>query len=400
MAFRRVGQIVARIDTVEARSKLKPRRTPYWRKLSTGYHLGFRKMTAASTGTWIAQAYDPATQKQTRKSLGPFSTLPAHERFDAAKKEGEAWFQHLGRGGSTEIVTVRKACEHYVDHVRDGKGEDKANDIEARFKRWVYEEKLASFELQKLTRKHVEDWRRNLTQTPVMINRGAKKPSIRERAPSSVNRDMSALRAALNYAYDNGHVTTDMAWRVALRPIKNADGRRDVYLDIQQRRKLLNNAQADVSAFLRGLSLVPLRPGALAHLSVANFDKRLRVLTIGKDKTGRDRKIKLPDKTAQFFAEQAKGKLPAAPLLSRATGQPWDKDAWKWPVKAAAVAAELPEDTTAYTLRHSVITDLVTGGLDLLTVAQLSGTSVVMIERHYGHLRAHHAAQALAGLGL
>ncbi len=51
-------------------------------------------------------------------------------------------------------------------------------------------------------------------------------------------------------------------------------------------------------------------------------------------------------------------------------------------------------------MRHSVITDLVTGGLDLLTVAQLSGTSVAMIEKHYGHLRADHAAAALAGLTL
>lgn len=69
-------------------------------------------------------------------------------------------------------------------------------------------------------------------------------------------------------------------------------------------------------------------------------------------------------------------------------------------MKAAATAAGLDAAVTAYTLRHSVITDLVTGGLDLLTVAQLSGTSVLMIEKHYGHHRAEHAAAALAGLAL
>jgi len=62
------------------------------------------------------------------------------------------------------------------------------------------------------------------------------------------------------------------------------------------------------------------------------------------------------------------------------------------------VAANLPATTTAYTMRHSVITDLVVGGLDLLTVAQLSGTSVAMIERHYGHLQQDRAAAALAML--
>ena len=67
-------------------------------------------------------------------------------------------------------------------------------------------------------------------------------------------------------------------------------------------------------------------------------------------------------------------------------------------IKAAAAAAGLSNAVTAYTLRHSVITDLVTNGLDLLTVAQLSGTSVAMIEKHYGHHREDHAANALAGL--
>ena len=70
------------------------------------------------------------------------------------------------------------------------------------------------------------------------------------------------------------------------------------------------------------------------------------------------------------------------------------------PIKTAAEAAGLTETITAYTIRHSVITDLVTNGLDLLTVAQISGTSVAMIEKHYGHYRADHAAKALSKLAL
>ena len=84
----------------------------------------------------------------------------------------------------------------------------------------------------------------------------------------------------------------------------------------------------------------------------------------------------------------------------QADGRAWNKDAWKHPIKDAARAASLPASVTAYTLRHSTITDLVVGGLDLLTVAQISGTSVRMIERHYGHLRADRAAAALAALAL
>ena len=75
-----------------------------------------------------------------------------------------------------------------------------------------------------------------------------------------------------------------------------------------------------------------------------------------------------------------------------------NKDAWKYPIKEAVKAAGLPAATTAYTLRHSVITDLIRARLPILTVAQLSGTSVAMIEKHYGHLVRDDAEEALATL--
>jgi integrase len=320
--------------------------------------------------------------------------------MDEAKKAAEAWFEHMGRGGNADTVTVRQACERYVAHVRASRGLANANDLHAKLNRWVYADKIAGIELAKLSRKHVDAWRHRLASAIVVVNPHSDQHETRDRAASSVNRDMTPLRAALNFAHDSGDVTSDMAWRVALRPIENADRQRDAYLDRAQRTALLDSAAEDVRQFLRGLALVPLRPGALAALTVASFDKRLGVLTIGKDKSGRDRRIKLPSTTAAYFADQAKDKLPSAPLLSRANGKQWDKDAWKKPVKAAAKVAGLPDTVTAYAMRHSAITDLVTGGLDLLTVAQLSGTSVAMIERHYGHLRADHAAAALATLTL
>ena len=392
--------MVHRIDTVEGRSRLKPRTPPYWQKLTTGCHVGFRKMSASSEGTWLAHAYDPSTSKQTRQSLGGLDQLPAHQRFDTAKKLADAWFEHLGRGGTTKVITVKTACENYVKRLQDSGAVKNAADIEARFKRWVYDDKFGGLALPKITRKTVDDWRNRLAKAPVLTNPHSDKTKTRTRSPSSLNRDMAALRAALNSAHDHGDVTTDMAWRVALRAVENADGRRDTYLDRTQRAALISKAGNDLAAFLRGLSLVPLRPGALASLTAGNLNTQLGVLTVGKDKAGRDRKIKLPPETAKFFVAQTVDKLPAAPLLTRADGKAWDKDSWKKPIKAAAAAANLSETVTAYTLRHSVITDLVTNGLDLLTVAQLSGTSVAMIEKHYGHHRADHAAKALAGLAL
>jgi len=364
--------------------------------------LGYRKLTATSIGTWYARFRDAETGARPKVSLGDFAETPPSRRYDAAKKAAEQWFAHLGRGGTTSVVAVKDACANYVKHVRTvaGKGDRVADELAARFARWIDDDPLGRIALQKLSRRHLEAWRASLAATPVTINPHAKNPSTRVRAASSVNRECAAVRAALNYAHDLGDVTSDMAWRIALRLTKCADGRRDVYLDRDQRRKLVESAQRDFRDFIVGMTHLPLRPGALASLTVADFDARYGILRIGKDKSGKDRRIKVPKGTVDQLSRLVEGKAPEDPLFSQGSGRAWDKDAWKKPMKAAAELAGLPAGTVTYTLRHSTITDLVVGGLDLLTVAQLSGTSVEMIEKHYGHFRVDHAVEALAKLTL
>ena len=56
-----------------------------------------------------------------------------------------------------------------------------------------------------------------------------------------------------------------------------------------------------------------------------------------------------------------------------------------------------------YSYRHTYITDALERGVDVATVAELVGTSVETIQRHYGHLSTRHnhlkeaAAKALGG---
>jgi site-specific recombinase XerD len=396
--FRTSGLTMAtKIDSVTARDHLKPRREPYWHRVSKGYFLGLRKMTAGSAGSWIARAIDKTEGKQVYKALGDFGDKPGNQRFDAANKAAQEWFAHLGRGGSTDTSTVAAACQKYAEHLLDSKGETAAEEAKARFRRHVLSDrKLAGVEVAKLTPAHIEAWRKALRDkpTPTGPNKGKK------RSASAVNRDMNTFRAALNLAYRDGLATSNFAWRAKLAPNKNADRRRDVYLDIAQRRKLIEAAAPDMADFLRALSLVPLRPGALAALTAGSFDKRLGVLTIGKDKAGGDRKISLPDGTAKFFAKHCKDKLPAAPIFTNAAGRPWAKDTWGYHFGQAAKLAKLPPKATTYSVRHSTITDLIHAGVPSLTVAQLSGTSIAMIESNYGHLTRDHARTALAHLVL
>jgi len=375
------------LSRVKEREALPPRREPYWQRLTPGCFVGYRPSLREGAGTWIARAYDEDRCGYRLRALGSFRDRVPVERFAMAKREAEQFAELVATGGHkrTPVETVEDACKEYA------KGNVEA---EGRFNLHVYGDPLAKVKLAKLRRHHLLEWRSRHEQKPAKNKRG------RSLSPSSVNRNMAMLRAALNRVIAPGPPDTDAAWQEALRRIRNADRQRTLYLDREQRRTLLEHISDEALPFVRALCLLPLRPGAVAALTAGDFDRRTRELTIGKDKDGRPRRILIPPAAAAHFAEAAKDKLPAASLFTRANGETWTRDSWKGPIAEAVSAAKLPPGATAYTLRHSTITDLVQSGLPLLTIAQVSGTSAEMIERHYGHLVASAAVDALAGLAL
>lgn len=382
------------LSRVGEREKLKAQREPHWQRLRAGCFLGFRPSKRGGKGTWIARAYDEDAKKYRVKSLGDFGALSGNEIFAVAKKEAESHADKVEAGGHVraKIETVADACSDYAKT---------RPEAEKRFERYVYADPIAKVRLDKLRRRHIADWRARLEAKPALVTRRKKGDTVvRKRASSTLNRDMTVLRAALAKVLPPGAPNTEAAWQESLKSVANANGRRTLYLDRDQRRTLLANIDSEAAPFVRALCLLPLRPGALAQLVAGDFDKRTSELTVGKDKTGKARRIHLPVDAAKLFASQADRKLPAAPLFMRNNGRPWDKDSWKLPIAAAVASARLPSAATAYTLRHSTITDLVLAGLPLLTIAQISDTSAEMIERHYGHLAGDAAVKALAELAL
>jgi len=284
----------------------------------------------------------------------------------------------------------------YVDKVREEKGDSAADELAARYYTWIEPDPIASIVFQDLTDADVSGWRKRLVNAPVRGRAGKPK----KRSLDTVNRDLAPVRAAFNYALAKRKIASDQAWGLALRAYKNVSNRRDIYLDLEQRRRLVASSAPDFAQFARGLCLMPARPGALAHLTVSNFEPRLDVLAIGKDKAGKDRKIHLPRVHADFIREVAGDRPPDAPLFVRECGLRWDKDSWKRHLHRAVKKAGLPQHTVLMALRHSTITDMVHDGHDLLTIAQISGTSVAMIEKNYGHLRPKVTIDALSTLTL
>jgi integrase len=372
------------INRVGVRASLAPRREPYWYRLETGRYVGFRRLSRATAGTWIARFYDGTDYQQ--KPLGDLAATPDSARFDEAKRQAEEWFGHLDRGGTTDAVTVKDACDTYVAKLRRERGDGSAKDAEGVFRRLVDDDPVARLELAKAKPMHFTAWRDRI------IGRGAR---------SSFNRNLTPVRAALNLALDDRKVSSDFAWSKAMRRLKldKKEGRRTLYLDRQERRLLVENANDEFRPLLVAWTLLPLRPGDIAKVRVADLDVRHRMLHVPTGKTD-SRDVPLTDEALAHFKECARGKTPAAWLVARAGGDKWKKNCWALEMQSAVKKADLPRVAVAYTLRHSTITDLVVGGVDIFTVAKLSGTSVRMIEEHYGHLRAEHAREALAKLSL
>lgn len=389
---------MADLSKIGERGRLRPKAgdEPHWQRLRAGCYLGFRPAKKGGKGTWFARAYDPDRNRYSRKPLGDYGVLAGHDVFAAARRDAEAWADLVETGGvrRRDLVTVADACRAYL--------ESKPGSIaEGVFRRHVYSDPIAKVKIDKLQQHHLRAWRGRLQEAPALISRTKTgKTRTKRRSDSTVNRDMVPIRAALTRVKSKGTPGTEAAWQEALQPIKGAGKRRLLYLDRDQRSQLVEAADAAAKPFLRAMCLLPLRPGALAALKVGDFERRTRTLHVGSDKNGEPRLIGMPPVTADFLREHVKGKGADALIFMRENGKPWCRSTWKGPIKLAAKAAMLPGSPTAYTLRHSVITDLVNDRVPLLTVAQLAGTSVEMIQKYYGHLLRDAAEAALARLAL
>ena len=71
---------MSRIDTKRGREALPIRREPYWYKLARDRHLGLRKLTEGTRGSWIARFRDESGADVIRRlanaPMSSTSTLP------------------------------------------------------------------------------------------------------------------------------------------------------------------------------------------------------------------------------------------------------------------------------------------------------------------------------------
>ena len=379
------------IDKATVRNKLQPRREPYWgAPIERGLFLGFRRLEMG--GNWIARLHHEG--KHTYRSIGKAT---ATNDYEIAKKEARRWAKHVTIGiTSIEVVTVADACKDYVASLRGDSREATASDAERRFRRTIYNDELASVHLEKLRESQLISWRKRIESGnfPALKKLKGRSQNPKPMTASSFKRNLSSLKAALNRAVAKRYVGQERAieW-VAVKPAKNADGRRDRYLSIEQRQILLASAEGPIKDLIQCVLLTGCRPGDPVGLVAQDYKPDLGMVTYRSKEHVRT--IPLSPSAKELFDKLNKNALPNDRLFKNGKSL-WKSYNWSQAVRTVAEKAGLPEGITLYTLRHCWITDAIVGGMDLLTVAKLSGTSLAMIEKHYGHLVQGAAREKLA----
>jgi integrase len=289
--------------------------------------------------------------------------------------------RHWGNRRSSGY-SVEAACQDYVEDRRSERNEACAHDAHKRFERTVYGTAFGQMPIERLLSADLKKWRQ---QTGL--------------SKSSQNRTMTALRAALNLAVQNRRVAAErrIEWG-SVRQHKGVNRRRTLFLDIDQRRLLIRHAEGSVSDLIAGMMLTGARPGDLTAARCSQYDARTKSVTFTSKNAIRT--VPLSNAAVTLFDRLAQHKGPHDLLFTRADGKPWAHSDWDELVRAAAGKAGLPAGVCLYTLRHSFITQALMDGMTTLDVARISGTSLAMIERHYGHLVMNAARERLEHVNL
>ena len=400
----------AKLDTRAARLRLKKRREPYWRSISEGVAVGYRR--GAKGGTWIARHYS-AEHGRRFHSIGTADDIADADArhilsFAQAQEGARRWFAHLARHDRGEArngpYTVRECVEEYLAWLQAHRktGYDARHRVHTHIVPL-----LGDFECDRLTTVQIRRWLRDLAASPARLRskKDAKKPNVRKldktdqeairRRRASANRTLTVLKAALNRAWREGTTPSDDAWR-RVEPFKEVDAARVRYLTVAEAKRLLNACDPDFRRLAEAALATGARYGELIALRASDFNPDSGTIHVRTSKSGKGRHIVLNDEGTALFKSLSAGKSGDAVLLMRADGLPWKPAHQARPMAEACKRAKIAPPVSFHVLRHTWASLAVMAGGPLMVVARNLGHSDTrMVEKHYGHLAPSYVADAI-----
>jgi len=352
---------VNKLDSQRKLKKLEPRPSPYYERVSEGVFVGYRK-TALGSGKWVGRTRIDGSQNH--------AAFDSVDSYDDAVTSVLAWTKGL-RGNGDQNKSVKDVIDEYIKGYAAAKGEDSACATQTRLYA-ALPDALLNKKLTLLKASHIRGWMNDLVTLPY------RKDKIRTK--STANRIYNNFKAAMNMAYKLDWIA-DKPWE-KVEAFKNADKARDLFLTDRQVLRLIDSTSGALKRLVQASVFTGARYGELAGAKVKDFLPHESTLKLS-GKTG-ERTAWLSDEATGFFQCQAASKLPDAFLLTQDNGKHWGKANYDRNFRLTCKRAKLPNETMLYSLRHYHISKALLAGVSIQVVAENCGTSVRMIEKHYG----------------
>jgi integrase len=264
---------------------------------------------------------------------------------------------------------------------------------------------LGELVVAELTAEQLRKWLATMAAAPAQGRPKAGKPRFRAEPATeaekrarraSANRVLTMLKAALNHAYDEGHVVNRDAWGRKLKPFRNVEVARVRYLTVAQAERLLNACDADFRPLVRAALETGCRYSELTRMQVHDYNPDSNTVTIGKSKSGKARHVILTPEGADFFRQHCAGHDDTEPIFRRTDGTIWNKSDQARPMRAACTRARITPSVSFHALRHTWASLAAMNKVPLMVVAKnLGHADTRMVEKHYGHLAPSYVADAI-----
>jgi integrase len=367
-------------------------------------HLGWQRWPEDPAGRWVLRRF-LARNKYRVVELGTADDAAEADGvrvFNFAQAEAMAREMLDVAPAVVHRLTVQQAMTRYIDYKR-GLGQP-VTDVVSRSTVHILPA-LGDCVVAELTAERLRKWLAVMAAQPAQSRPKGNKPqyqpapanddAVRARR-ASANRVLTMLKAALNHAFDEGHVSNRDAWGRKLKPFRDVEVARVHYLDVAQARRLVNAADADFRPLVRAALETGCRYSELTRLEVADFNQDAGTLAIRKSKSGKPRHVVLTPEGADFFRQHCAGQGRGTLMFRRGDGAPWRKSEQARPMRAACERARIVPAVGFHALRHSWASLAVMAGVPLLVVARNMGhADTRMVEKHYGHLAPSFITEAI-----
>lgn len=389
----------ASLQSIESRKTLKVRNVPYWRQISQGLHVGYRKGTRKRA--WLVRLFNNADGKYVWRTLGEVDDVLDADgtevlNWKQAQEKAQAFDKEVKRskGIISKPLTVKEASENYLAWFKENKkGLAMA---ESAINAHILPA-FGSTMLADLTTKGIETWLAKVASAPARLRTSKFAKKINRRAAartdedkksrkSSANRILTVFKALLNKAYKDGDINSNAAWS-KVKPFAKVDEARIRYLTDAEAQRLVNACPADLRALVRAALLTGARRGELAALTARDVNLKTAQIYISESKSGKPRHVPLNPEGLEHFRDALTGKTGDKLVFTRTDGTAWGHNYHVRALKVACEVAKVKPMVSFHELRHTYASHLANAGVDLLTISKLLGHSDTRITaKHYAHL--------------